>query len=88
MKSDTRDMFTSRETILKLLSDEENARVSMSETIALSEGDEYIDLTRIDKGVLRADGMATPIGHVLPKKAVQDRTWSKILEQMNKPHSA
>ena len=41
-----------RDTILKLLSDEENARVATGEAGArLSEGDEYLDLLHLDQGV-------------------------------------
>ena len=44
-----------RDSILKLLSDEENARVSTAEAgPRLSEGAEYLDLERLDRGVQRA----------------------------------
>jgi hypothetical protein len=74
---------TNRDGILNLLSDDEVARVSTAETPAhLLEGDEYIDLGQLEKGVRRADGVATPMGRVLPRKAVHELTWSKIVAQL------
>lgn len=81
----TNESYTTREGLLDLLSDDEVARVCNAETGALSEGDEYVDLTRIDRGVQRADGVAITIGHVLPKKAVRERTWSNILSLLTRP---
>lgn len=75
-----RTEYVTRDTILKLLSDDEVARVSTAETAAcLTEGDEYIDLEEPDRGVQRAPSSpTTPMGHVLPKKAVQEKTWHEI----------
>lgn len=70
----------SRVAILKLLSDDEVARVSMAETAAaIADGHDYIDLEDLDRGVQRA-GAATKItmGHVLPRNAVHSDTWAKI----------
>lgn len=81
MTNDKRTEYLTRDSVLKLLSDEEVARVSTSETAArLADGDEYLDLEQLDKGVRRAFG--TPMGHVLPRKAVHQNTWSKILTQL------
>ena len=45
-----------RDTILKLLSDEENAKVSSAEGSAvLAQGEEYVDLEHLDRGIQRAD---------------------------------
>ena len=64
-----------RGTILKLLSDEENARVATGEAGArLSEGDEYLDLLHLDQGVQRAGIMK---GHFLPRSAVSDEPGTK-----------
>lgn len=72
----------SRETVLGLLSDDEVASVSTAETAAgLSDGEEYIDLQAIDQGVRRARG-AVSMGRVLPRKAVHESTWNKILAQL------
>ena len=46
------------DTILKLLSDEENARVATGAAGArVSEGDEYLDLLHLDQGVQEADAV-------------------------------
>jgi len=81
MTNDNRTAYVTRESVLKLLSDDEVAKVSTAETAArLPDGDEYLDLEHLDKGVQRAGGSATPMGHVLPKKAVHADTWSKIVK--------
>ena len=80
----TRLDFAARDRILSLLSDEENAKVSTAEGGAsLSQGDEYIDLENLDKGVQRA-GATMPkaqIGTLIPKSAVHVETWKKIVAQ-------
>ena len=83
MKPEVQSEYATRDSVLKLLSDEENGRVSMAETApSLGEGEEYLDLEHLDRGVLRADGAATPMGRLLPKKAVQGDTWSKVLAHL------
>ncbi len=83
MTGDKRTAYVTRESVLKLLSNEEVARVSTAETAPrLPAGDEFVDLEHLDKGVQRADGIAPPMGHVLPKKAVHPDTWSKILTHL------
>lgn len=89
MNSDKRNAFVSRDNLLKLLSDEEVASVSSAETSALlAEGDEYIDLAHLDKGVRKSKGKSAPMGQVLPKKAVHEKTWNKILAQLALAESA
>jgi hypothetical protein len=88
LKNDTRTEYATRDSILQLLSDDEVARVSTAETAAhLSTGDEYLDLEHLDQGVRRAHGTATPMGRVLPRKAVHANTWSKILTQLATPRT-
>ena len=81
MKSEKRAENITRYTILRLLSDEEIARVSTAETAErLADGDEYVDLEQPDRGVRRAEGVATaPMGDVLPRKAVRAHTWDQIV---------
>ena len=81
MKADVRTEYVTRDTILKLLSDEEIARVSTAETVPhLADGDEYVDLQNPDQGVRRALGKTTsPIGGVLPRKSVREHTWRQIV---------
>jgi hypothetical protein len=75
-----------RDAILKLLSDEETARVSTAEGASgLTEGAEYLDLERLDRGVERAKAAtAVTMGHVLPRSAIRDETWRKILTQLTR----
>lgn len=84
MASPTRSEFTTRDAVLKLLSDEETARVSMAETEeALSEGAEYLDLEQLDKGIQRASAAAAiAMGGIIPRTAVSEQTWSKIMAHM------
>ena len=74
-----------RDFILKLLSDEENARVSTAEAAPrLTEGAEYLDLEYLDRGVQRASATTakTTMGRVLPRTAVSEETWRKVLAQL------
>jgi hypothetical protein len=74
-----------RDSILKLLSDEENAQVSTAEAASrLTEGAEYLDLEHLDQGVQRAKASTAKarMGHVLPRSAVSEETWRKILAQL------
>ncbi len=88
MPNDKRATYVTRDAILKLLSDDEVSAVSEAETAPkLSEGDEYVDLAQLDRGVRTAGADALNMSRVLPKKSVQATTWSKILKQM-KPSTA
>jgi hypothetical protein len=74
--------FETRNAIMNFLSDDELARVSdvgMSKDLA--DGDEYVDLERLDCGMQRAGGAST-LGRVLAKKAVTVRTWKRIINQL------
>lgn len=75
-----------RNTILGLLSDAENAKVSNAEGILkLSENEDYIDLENLDRGVQReTSGRSASPHHVLPRNAVKPETWAKIVEQLGK----
>ena len=75
-----------RDAILKLLSDEEIAKVSTAEAASkLTEGVEYLDLEHLDQGVQRAQSSAkVTMGDVLPRSAVRDETWSKILARLGR----
>jgi hypothetical protein len=75
--------YVTRDSILKMLSEEEVDRVSTSETAArLSDGDEYVDLEQLGRGVQRASGANVNMGHVLPRKAVLTATWDKIVTEL------
>jgi hypothetical protein len=80
MNSHKRIDYLTRDGVLKLLSDDEAASVSNAESAEeLDEGDEYLDLEHLDEGVHKADGLIVVMGRVLPRKAVHEVTWSKIL---------
>jgi len=71
-----------RDSILKLLSDEENGRVSTAEAAPrLTEGAEYLDLEQLGQGVQRAKAATAKatMAHILPRSAVSEETWRKIL---------
>ena len=78
-----RTELVARHSILTLLSDDEVASVSVAESAtALSHGDEYLDLTELERGVRLAAGGSTTLSNVLPRKAVCDATWSKVLTEL------
>ena len=77
--------LVTRDTILKLLSNGEIAKVSSAEVASglLTEGGEYLDLEHLDQGIQRAKAATNvTMGHVLPRCAVSDETWSKVLAQL------
>jgi hypothetical protein len=84
MKSnDERNRYLTRERVLNLVSDDEIARVSMAESAPrLDNGEQYLDLDALEQGVQRAFGSNTPMGRVLPRKAVGESTWCKILREL------
>lgn len=72
--------LTTKDTILKLLSDDELARVSSAEGAApIPAGEEYVDLSHLERGVQRARDSATPMGKILPKSAVLPHTWTSVM---------
>ena len=87
MQNEQRKEYLLRNAIMNLLSDAEVARVSNAETaVRLLDGDEYLDLEQLSGGVLRAHSAptptSTPMGRVLPRRAVHQDTWNKILKQL------
>jgi hypothetical protein len=83
MTTTQRSQYITRDHILKLLSDDEVASVSAAETAArLTDGDEYLDLERLEGGVRQAPGTTAPMGRILAKKAVREDTWKRILAQL------
>jgi hypothetical protein len=81
MTTSERTAYVTRDTILKLLSDDEVAKVSNAEAASgLINGAEFLDLEHLDQGVQRAkDETKVALGHALPRTAVSGETWSKIL---------
>jgi hypothetical protein len=88
MQNATRNEYLTRDRIMKLLSDQEVASVATAETAEhLTAGDEYLDLERLHEGVQKAGSSPTPMGRVLPKKAIHESTWGKLLKQLEKAPS-
>ena len=77
--------YVTRDTIMKLLSDDEVAKVSNAETAYVLPGaSEYLDLENLDKGVQRSQSETEiTIGNALPRTAVSKETWDKILAQLS-----
>ena len=72
-----------REQVSALLSEGETASVSSAATSThLRRGDEYLDLEHLEKGVQRADGAVTGLAQMLPRKAIHEDTWRRILRQL------
>ena len=83
MPNPERNEYVTRESLLKSLSDEEIASVSTAEGgPRLSEGEEYLDLEHLRAGVQCADGVVIPMGRIVPRKALAENTWTKILAQL------
>jgi hypothetical protein len=72
-----------RQDIFQLLSAGEVASVDTANAEAqLGNGDEYLDLEQLQQGVQRAKLGATPMGRVLPRKAIHEDTWRKVLRRL------
>jgi hypothetical protein len=83
MKNDKRTEYVTRDSILKLLSSEEIASVSTAETAeVLANGEEYLDLEYLSRGIQHAHGRGVPMQQILSRKAVHENTWAKIVTQL------
>ena len=84
MSLSDRAEHVTRDAILKLLSDDEIAKVSTAETAAgLAAGAEYLDLEHLAQGVCRANtATKVTMGQILPRAAVHPETWAKVLAHL------
>ena len=83
MHTDLKNELQARDGIIKLLSDDEVAKVSTAEaSTRFTEGDEYIDLEHLGLGVRLVSSPIGSLEHLIPKKAVKDVTWTRILALM------
>ncbi|HEX3773497.1 MAG TPA: hypothetical protein VHV51_03480 [Polyangiaceae bacterium] len=82
MTTDPKKNALNREAILKLLTDAEISKVSLAEDAPrLVEGDEYVDLDNLESGVQLVQAVPRDApGHALPRSAVADATWAKIVK--------
>lgn len=72
-----------RDAILDLLTNEEVAAVQREANARLMRaGEEYIDLEHVELGVRQASGLSIPRGYVLPRTAVSDMTWHRIVRTL------
>jgi hypothetical protein len=80
------DQAVTREHIMALLTDGEVAKVSGAEAARRPvEGDEYIDLQSPGSGVHQVHAVsAVHPGHILPRSAVSDATWARILQTIGR----
>jgi hypothetical protein len=78
--SHARSEMTAKSAVLKLLSDDEIAKLSQQEGgPMLAEGEEYIHLENIHGGVRRIqEKHPVKMGEILPRGAVREATWSAI----------
>lgn len=85
MKNKKHPGAVTREDLVRILNDEEAARVTTPETAAsLEDGDEFIDLMDLGRGVQRVEAAnPAPAADVLAKKAVHENTWLKIVANLN-----
>ncbi|MBI5531148.1 MAG: hypothetical protein HY898_00430 [Deltaproteobacteria bacterium] len=80
MNFDNRTGYDTRAGIFKLLSDDEATIVHTTNTAArLSDGAQFLDLESLDQGVQRARGTTAPLGRLLARTAVREKTWNSIL---------
>ena len=80
MSPDAKKVAITREALLALLSDAEVAKVSRAEDEPrLVEGDEYVDLEDPSAGVRQVHAKAARPTRALPRSAVSDATWTKIV---------
>jgi hypothetical protein len=80
MCPDAKKEALTREAVLALLSDAEVAKVSRAEgEPRLVEGDEYVDLEDLSAGVRQVHAKSTRARNALPRSAVSDATWAKIV---------
>lgn len=80
MNSHQRLDYLTRAAVLQQLSDDEAASVSNAESAErLKDGEEYLDLEHLDQGVRQAGVAIADMGRVLPRKAVHEATWNRIL---------
>ena len=83
---DSKQSNLMREDIMRLLTDEEVARVSTAEAGSrLAPGTEYIDLEQVDRGVQRVGEMKpASLSSALPRASVGPQTWDRIVEMLKR----
>jgi hypothetical protein len=89
MSNASRIDLETRKKILMLLSDDEIASASTAETAARPlEGEDYLDLEDLDRGVRSALGTTPTMSHLLLRRSVHKDTWERILNHLAAHHTA
>jgi len=84
MKHNKRHVSMTRETVMKLLSDQEVTKMRFAGTTTkMADGEEYLDLDQLVHGVQHAKGSGMLMGSFLPRKLLGADTWSRILKHLN-----
>ena len=75
MTNQQRDDRITRHHLLALLSDDEIANVTAAEAeTQLATGQEYLDLTKLERGVQVSGEGQNDVGHVVPRSALPEAT--------------
>ena len=83
MTNQQRDDRVTRHHLLALLSDDEIASVTAAEAdTQLATGQEYLDLTNLEEGVQVSREGENDVGNVVPRSAVAEATWQKLVAQL------
>ena len=73
--------------VLAFLSEAEHRSLASAPTHRFAVGDEFLDLEKLEEGVRTARGSGPPLAGLLPRSAVHDSTWQKILSYLNSMRS-
>lgn len=73
-----------REQVLKLIACGELRDLSQgSANERIGNGDEFLDLEQLGRGVQRGQPGVAPTGQLLTRKSVHEDTWRRILRQLS-----
>jgi hypothetical protein len=84
MKNEERHSYVTRNVILRLLSDDEVARVSTAEARTAVPADaEYVDLENLQRGVQKVGASQVVMSQIIPRSAVSSGTWDQIIARLD-----
>ena len=76
-----------RDDVLALLTDDERRSLAAAPAHRFAAGDEFLDLEKLDEGVRTAMGTGSPMIGLLPRSALHDATWAKVLTYLQSARS-
>ena len=83
MGNEDKVKYATRASIEKLLTEDEVTALADAEIRTyLDDGDEFLDLEQLDKGVQRARSTTGQMACVLSRRSVRPESWSKILAHL------